>query len=171
MKNFSDEHYVNAYSNFISKFECAVARIRSSNKQVVDVYSRHMYKISNHKMMMPDGKITVVGINYPNNCYFIPNVLRDGDIMHPIILMAEGVCARLRDPSADLESRFGFNYGTLQECFLQGFINRSNYTDQWHSNHWSESAGFHIGRYCLDKHLGVKLKYNIPHILKGIIKA
>lgn len=167
----SDDHYANAYANFVSKFECAANRIQAKGLKV----STSVAHITTSRRWPHKGMMKVSGPQYTPGHWFVPNKsFQQVPEIHPFEFILDGRFTRTEHVDSDIETLFGFEQYTVSQAFGEGFLNESSYQDIWSnsSKHWSVGAGFHVGRYFLDKYVGIKLEYRIPTILRtrGIIK-
>lgn len=164
------EKFIEPFSHFVTRFDCTCNQIKSFGKGLLDDI-RYSYKISNHYAHDAHGKRVVIGWQYPDNTYFIPEIydprhrVRDGFI-HPLSYLLVGSKAVNRDPNTDADIKFHLPYETVS-CFLQGFINKIEYKDCWGGG--NPSVAFNVGRYMLHKHLNSRLQYLIQGEMKDLL--
>lgn len=169
----ADDFYVDAFSRFVSRFDCAAHQIKSKGL----VVSYDMGKgvlVRSQRVIHKDKKVKIYGPQYKQGHWYISNE-QQYTHLHPFSIMLEGTYTRTHDPSYDIEFMYGFITDTIYTPFNQGFVDEKTYEDCWTKRsgyHWSMSAAFHIGRYMLERHCGIALEYKIPTILRtrGIIK-
>jgi hypothetical protein len=169
MKSKNDEFYINAFSLFVSKFDCSAHQIQSKCLNI----SCHLdsLKVTNHKVPTRDGLGKVIGPQYANECWFCSPSARE---IHPFIPMLEGRYTRTHNASSDIEQLYDFLPGTIMSAFEQGYYDDKSYRDCFKNNdyHWSMSAAFNVGRHFLNKYFGLGLPCTIPIMFRtrGIIK-
>lgn len=169
MKSKNDEFYINAFSLFVSKFDCAAHQIKSKGLDIS--YCLDGLKVSNHKVPTRDGLGRVFGPQYPNECWFcIPDI----SSAHPFVFMLDGRYTRTHNPPQDIEQMYDFLPGTIMTAFDQGYYYDKGYRDCFKNNdyHWSMSAAFNVGRHFLNKYFNHTLACTIPIMFRtrGIIK-
>ena len=160
----NESHFVDAFANFVRKFECSVKQIRNNGLSIHDrIESRHL-KISGTREYGPDnGLVKLHGSKYPAGCWYVvePKIILATQIyhrLHPFSYMAEGKFSHsfsyqgAPDVRLDMEAYFDFHPGTIVHCFSHGYYNNNAYKDCWEGQHWSFSAAFNVGRYMFNKH-------------------
>jgi hypothetical protein len=162
-----DDFYVDSFSRFVSRFNCAAHQIKSKGLNVNYVIDHNIFMRS-QRVIHKDKKVKVYGTQYKQGHWYISHE-RQYAYIHPFCIMLEGTYTRTNDPSYDIELAYNFMVDTIQSGFNYGFIPGDGHRDCWSDSHWSMSAAFHVGRYMLDKHCGMALKYKIPTILRGIM--
>lgn len=165
MKEKPDSYYQDVWRNFCIKFDCAVKQIEKRGFSLTEMLTPLTASGTNIRR---DKLPYSIGVKYISGTWFIPNGHKS---VSPLIMMLEGHKQYDSEPLRDLELRFGFVSNTLASAFYEGFGYNPGYKDVWTIGfHWSVGAGFHIGRYYLEKYFNYnKLKYTIPKQLEGIL--
>lgn len=141
-----DDFYVDAWGNFIRKFECAIAQIRYMKKGI--------------------SFYTDDGSDYIKQCW---RLNKSFNRIHPFSIILDGKFDKDANQSKTIQKMFGFAPKTIASCFYDGFADCPEYNDVWADCSWHTRAGFHIGRYLYNKNCSPKepLTYSIPeHLLK-----
>lgn len=145
--SFDDNFYVAAFERFITKFECAIARIKHNGQILYDRYDYNILHLGQQ------------GSSYVWEIRALDNRI------HPFMVLLNGRRSHNHEANADVDRMFGFQNGTMS-ILMQGFNRHIHYKDCWQGDAWPLSAAFHVGRYLYTKNFGdVGLVYTIPEIL------
>jgi hypothetical protein len=155
-------------SIFLGQFNCAAERMKKLN-------------------LSPSTNVWSLSVS--SSLKTIHLTIQDGGILNPSSFILDGRkidnkiygirndysgYMKVHYPYMQIEKQFGFKSGVLSKAFFEGFTNQPSYTNTFERGYdfdrpnYSEeySTAFNLGRYLLDKYIGVKLPYKTKSFFK-----